>query len=114
MSQVNQAVSDLDSRLDGFVDAVSRGDVVSMRTQVASALKDVDTLTSLEAPDEVADVKAKYDEGCTALKEALNSYVDLYTSGAEVTQEALADIQARYDAGVAALTEADKLASEKE
>lgn len=39
MTQVNQKMDDLDSRLSDFVDAVSRGDVVTMRTQADNAFQ---------------------------------------------------------------------------
>ena len=113
MSQVNSIMSELGDDLDGFTDAVSREDMVSIKTQCDKALKQLDELDKLEATDDLKDVKEKYDAAVDSLKAALSQYVDLYTSGSEVTQEALTDIQAQYDAGVTALSEADKLAASK-
>ena len=79
MTQVNQKMDDLDSRLSDFVDAVSRGDVVTMRTQADNAFKVLDDLSSLEAPEPLKDVAAGYVDGANSLKDALNSYIQLYT-----------------------------------
>ena len=50
MTQVNQTMDDLKSRLESFTDAVSRGDVVGMRTQADSAFKAIDDLNNLNVP----------------------------------------------------------------
>mgnify|MGYP006896730393 CR=1 FL=1 len=41
----------LKSRLESFTDAVSRGDVVGMRTQADNAFKAIDDLNNLNVPD---------------------------------------------------------------
>ena len=51
MTQVNQTMETLQTRLSGFSDAVSRGDVITMRTQADNAFKALDELDSQEAPD---------------------------------------------------------------
>ncbi len=120
MAAVNQGMDDLAAKLESFNDAVARGDVVTMRTQVEKAFKELDDLESIEAPEVLADVKAGYAEGCAMLEEALGSYVDLYTqleSGALAADSieyanALAEIQASYDAGIAKLEETDQKALE--
>ena len=53
MMQVNQTMEDLQSRLDGFTDAVSRGDLVGMRTQADNAYKALDELGKLNVPDDL-------------------------------------------------------------
>ena len=50
MTQVNQTMDDLKSRLESFTDAVSRGDVVGMRTQADNAFKAIDDLNNLTSP----------------------------------------------------------------
>lgn len=122
MAQVNQAMADLSDKLEGFTDAVVRGDVVTMRTQVDSALKVIDQLEQMEAPEVLADVKAGYVEGCNSLRSALNSYVDLYTEMASATDAQpfdfssyatrLKEIQKAYDEGIAKLQETDAKAAQ--
>ena len=118
MSQVNQLMDELGDRLDSFVDAVSRGDVVNMRSQADEAYKTLDKLAAIEAPEALADVQEKYVSGTTKLREALDAYIVLYSSVA--SQEGidqgeydsqLAEIQALYDEGVALLEEADETAA---
>ena len=120
MSQVNEIMVGLDEGLDSFVDAVSRGDIVNMKTQADAAFKSLDKLSGLEAPEALSDVQASYVDGCNKLKDALNQYIDLY-SGAAKSQDSfdwasyekkIADIQALYDSGVEALEKGDKAAAE--
>lgn len=118
MAAVNQSMDDLAAKLSSFEDAVARGDVVTMRTQVEKAFKEIDDLEAIEAPEVLADVKAGYVEGCTLLETALSDYVDLYTQldGGAIAPDsaeyadALAAIQAAYDAGIDKLEETDKAA----
>lgn len=122
MAQVNQKMDALADKLDSFSEAVSRNDVVSMRTQADQAFKLIDEVSAVEAPEVLADVKAGYVDGCASLGEALSDYVDLYTeveaaeSGASFDrsayEERLASIQKVYDEGLAKLEEADAKASE--
>ncbi|MBR5258985.1 MAG: hypothetical protein IKV48_00625 [Eggerthellaceae bacterium] len=118
MAALNQGMDELANKLDSFNDAVTRNDVVSMRTQAEKAFKQIDKIEAIEAPEALADVKEGYIEGCLMLESALGQYIDLYTqldSGAvtadsEEYANALADIQANYDSGIAKLEETDKLA----
>lgn len=118
MSQVNQTMEELDSNLDGFVDAVSRGDVVNMRSQAENAYKTLDKLKDIEVPDSMTDIQAGYTEGTEKLREALDGYITLYTDASSSsfdwsTYDArIADIQELYDAGVEALETADKTAAD--
>lgn len=118
MASLNQGMDELAAKLDSFNDAVTRDDVVSMRTQAEKAFKEIDKIEALEAPEALVDVKEGYVEGCLMLESALGQYIDLYTqleSGAvtadsEEYANALADIQANYDAGIAKLEQTDQLA----
>ena len=122
MAQVNQTMDDLSDKLEGFTDAVVRGDVVTMRTQADNALKVLDELEALEAPEVLADVKAGYVDGCTSLREALKAYVDLYTEIDSASDAQpfdfsnygtrLKEIQKAYDEGIAKLQETDAKAAE--
>ena len=121
MTQGTQKMDDLDSRLSDFVDAVSRGDVVTMRTQADNAFKVLDDLSSLEAPEPLKDVAADYVDGANSLKDALNSYIQLYT---EIDGETASDwstydsrlqaIQDAYNAGIDKLKAADEAAAGKD
>lgn len=115
MSQVNQSMSALNEKLDAFVDAVSRGDAVGMKTQADRALAEIASLEAIEAPEGLADVSDSYKAGCAKMKDALLGYVGLLTGSdaASINAEALAPIQASYDEGVAALKDADQKAAEK-
>ena len=124
MSQVNQAMDELQSRLASFSDAVSRDDVVGMRTQADNAFKALDDLDSLEAPDALKDIQKDYVDGTNSLRDALNGYIDLYTEIESATEEQpfdwstydqrIADIQAKYDAGIDKLKKGDEVAASKE
>ena len=50
MAQVNQAVEELNERLQSFNDAVSRQDPITMRTQADNAFSTLDKLAAIEAP----------------------------------------------------------------
>lgn len=122
MTQVNQTMETLKDRLASFSDAVSRGDVVNMRTQADNAFKALDSLSSQDAPDSLRDIKQQYVDGCADLETALSDYVTLYAEidSATDTQpfdwfsydERLAAIQSSYDSGIAKLEAGDKAAAD--
>lgn len=123
MTQVNQVMDDLQGKLDSFTDAVSRGDVVGMRTQADNAVKSIDELNKLEVPDELKDIQQDYVDGTGRLKDALNGYVDLYTEIDSATDDQpfdystydqrIGDIQKQYDDGINKLKDGDSKAAEK-
>ena len=122
MTQVNQTMETLKDRLTSFSDAVSRGDVVTMRTQADNAFKALDSLSSQDAPDALKDVKQQYVDGCASLESALNDYVMLYSEIDSATDEQpfdwstydqrIAAIQSSYDSGIAKLEAGDKTAAD--
>ena len=120
MSQVNETMVELDAGLDSFVDAVSRGDIVNMRTQADDAYKMLDKLEGIEAPEALADVHKSYVDGTAKLRQALDGYIALYTEAAQSNSnfdwdtyaDRIKEVQTLYDEGVAALEEGDKKASE--
>ena len=124
LSQVNQVMDDLETSLASFTDAVSRNDVVGMQTQAENALSKLDSLDSIEAPEELSEVQQSYQDGTAQLREALSSYVALYTEISSATESQpfdwstsdarLAEIQESYDAGIDALEAGDKAAAEVE
>ncbi|MDO4183532.1 MAG: hypothetical protein Q4E12_08030 [Coriobacteriia bacterium] len=114
MSQVNQTMETLNEKLDLFVDAVSRGDAIGMKTQVDRAMESLTALENLEAPEALKEVQDSYKSGCENLKLALKDYVNLVTTTEDFTAidaAALETIQSEYDAGVKALKEADEKAA---
>ena len=119
MSQVNEVMVELDEGLDSFVDAVSRDDVVNMRTQADNAYQALSRLSDIEAPEALSDVQEKYVEGANKLKEALDAYIVLYSEFSAGTadqssyDERIASIQALYDEGVKLLEEGDSAAAGK-
>lgn len=122
MTQVNQTMETLKDRLTSFSDAVSRGDVVTMRTQADNAFKALDALSSQDAPDALKDVKQQYVDGCASLEAALSDYVTLYAEIDSATDEQpfdwsmydqrIAAIQSSYDEGIAKLEAGDKTAAD--
>lgn len=120
MSDVNAIMEELSQRLDSFNDAVSRGDVITMRTQADDAFKVLDNLESLEAPEVLQDVKQGYVDGSKQLKDALNAYIALYTDLAanpsavstDAYKERLASIQDTYDQAVEKLKSTDEAATQ--
>ena len=120
MSQVNETMAELDEGLDSFVAAVSRNDLVNMRSQAENAYQALEKLGDIEAPEAYEDVQKHYVDGTGKLREALDDYIALYTdmNGASFDQSTydkrIADIQKLYDDGVSDLEEGDKAASEIE
>lgn len=118
MTKVNQAMEELNSRLGDFDDAVARGDVVTMRTQADNAFVAIDTLAAIDTPDAMKNLQGSYVDGCTALKDALNAYIDLYTEIDSATEEHPFDygtyderikaVQDKYNDGINKLKAADE------
>lgn len=117
MSQVNEIVLETNGDLDAFVDAVSGGDLVNIKTTANNALKTLSKLSSLEAPDALKDIQEDYKSGSEKLSDALNQYVDLYSTAVSsggattISADALAQIQSLYDEGVADLKAGDEAAA---
>ncbi|WP_302397558.1 hypothetical protein [Eggerthella sinensis] len=122
MTQVNQSMDDLKTRLESFTDAVSRGDVVGMRTQADNAFKAIDDLNNIDVPDALKDIQAEYVGGSNDLKDALNSYIELYTEIDSATEDQpfdystydqrIQDIKKQYDEGIGKLQSGDNKATE--
>lgn len=122
MTQVNQTMETLQTRLASFTDAVSRGDVVNMRTQADNAFKALDDLSGQDAPEALQSVKQQYVNGCSDLRSALDDYVALYTEIDSATDaqpfdwstydERIAEIQGEYDSGIQKLQAGDQAAAD--
>lgn len=122
MSDLNQNVQELSERLEDFVDAVGHGDVVTMQSQADNAFKVITTIESLQAPDDLEELKEGYTQACEKLRDALNEYITLY---AEITGEAggnsfndaayaerINSIQQKYNEAIAQLESTDNTATE--
>ena len=124
MTQVNQIMDELSDKLQDFDDAVSRNDLVSMRTQAEDALSTLDALSSIEAPEALTDINTDYQQGADALRQALNDYVALYTEIDSATSgqpfdystldSRLEQIQTLYNQGIDSLQAGDTKATEME
>ena len=87
-----------------------------MRTQADNAYKILDKLSSIEAPEDLKDVRDSYVSGTEKLKEALDGYISLYADLSKnessfdksAYDTRIAEIQALYDEGVAALQKGDE------
>lgn len=118
MTKVNQTMEDLNGRLGDFDDAVARGDVVTMRTQADNAFTAIDALSAIDTPDAMKSLQSGYVDGCNALKDALNAYIDLYTEIESATEEHPFDygsyderikaVQDKYNDGINKLKAADE------
>ena len=93
MTKVNQAVEELNTRLGEFDEAVAQESVVNMRNKANSAF------------EAIKDLQTNYVDGCNKLKDALNSYIDLYTEISSATEEAPFDFSA-YDGRVKEIQDA--------
>lgn len=121
MSEVNQSMETLESRLASFTEAVSRQDIVTMRSQADNAYKALDDLAAIEAPSKFSDVQNSYVSGTNDLKTALNDYITLYSDIENATDESpfdwtsyesrLTGIQDQYNKGVEELQNADNTLS---
>ena len=123
MTQVNLIMGDLQTGLDSFNEAVSRDDLLRLKTQASNAFKAIDDLSAIEPPEVTKDIQASYVDGCNDLKDALNLYIDLFTEIENATEAdpfdystydaRLKEIQDTYDSGIAHLEEGDKKATDK-
>lgn len=105
MTKVNQAVEELNTRLGEFDEAVAQESVVNMRNKANSAFEAIDALAAIDTPDAMKDLQTNYVDGCNKLKDALNSYIDLYTEISSATEEAPFDFSA-YDGRVKEIQDA--------
>ena len=82
----------------------------------------MDDLNNLNVPDALKDIQKEYVDGTADLKDALNSYIDLYTEIDSATEEQpfdystydqrIQDIKSKYDEGIGKLQSGDNKASE--
>lgn len=122
MAEVNRSVDILKGDLQTFSEAVESQDISGMRAKAEIAFSDIDDLSNIEAPEELADLKTKYVEGAQDLKTALDEYLALYIEIEDATKanpfdfssygDKLTAIQNTYNNGLTKLEEADQQATE--
>lgn len=121
MASVNSASEELRDKLAEFAQAVATGDTFAMQTTSDEARAVIDKMNELEAPEELSEVKAGYEQATASLEAALADYTALYNelvdaqAGAPFDYGAYAgrieQIQKQYDDGLNALEEADEKAA---
>ncbi len=82
----------------------------------------INRISEIEAPEELGELKQKYVDGANQLKDAMSSYIDLYTEIDTATtrdpfdydtyNDRISQIQAAYDAGIQTIKDADQSATE--
>lgn len=122
MSELNQNVGELSTKLDAFTEAAARGDVVTMQSQADNAFKVITDIESLQAPDDLEELKTGYTEACGKLRSALNDYIALYSEITASTggnsfdfatyNERINAIQQQYNDAIAQLESTDNTATE--
>lgn len=122
MTSVAKSSKQLSASLQEFAAAVSDNDVSAVQAKADAAYDALAQLEALEAPDELNEVKGKYDEASQSLKDAMKDYVALYLEIENAPEGSPYDfsnyaaqiesIQKAYDNGLNLLEEADKMASE--
>ena len=75
------------------------------RTYMTKVNQAIDALAAIDTPDAMKDLQTNYVDGCNKLKDALNSYIDLYTEISSATEEAPFDFSA-YDGRVKEIQDA--------
>lgn len=121
MVSMAKSSTQLSERLSDFAAAVAENDVSAVQAKADAAYEVIDQMDGLEAPDELKEVKDKYNEATKSLKDALKDYTALYLEiqnapeGAPRDDAAYAQrieaVQKEYDQGLNHLEEADEMAS---
>ncbi len=122
MSQVNQIAESLKVRMESFSDAVSRNDLVGMKTQADNAFKVIDELNNITPPDNLKDIQGEYSAGCNDLRDSLNGYISLYSDIESASAAApfdyasyasrLDQCQQKYNSGIDHLKNGDQKATQ--
>lgn len=120
MVKLNQAAESLHENLDAFAAAVSTGDLTTLQSKSDSAFQAMDDLKELKTPDELSQIRAKYEEAVDALHSSLNDYIAVYIEIENEPDLARVDmakyaerftnIQMAYDNGINLLEQADTAA----
>lgn len=121
MVSLNQNASILSEKLADFATAVEAGDVSAMQAKADAAFAVLDDMANLEAPEELSELRDKYNNAANSLRMALEDYLKLYLEienspdgNANYSDYAvrIESVQKEYDEGLNLLEEADKMAAE--
>ncbi len=118
MSQANNIAMQLDEDLEPFTEAVANSDIVSMQQAASKVYQDVEDFKALSAPDALKDIHQEYSAGCDDLKEALETYVEVYQKAddegadSDALNSQIAEAQESYESGIEHLQNADKKVTE--
>lgn len=113
MATLNQQVTDIQTDLVAFQDAVAKQDAVTMKAQLSSVDKLIDSVKNTDCSSTLQPAKDAYVDALCSLDDALESYVTLYTDVANGTidsatyNERLSSVQSAYDAAMDKLKSAD-------
>lgn len=120
MVKLNQAADTLHENLDAFAVAVSSGDITTLQSKSNNAFQAMDELKELKTPNELAEIRSKYEEAVDALRSALNDYIAMYIEienspdmskiDLQKYSERFTNIQKEYDNGINLLEQADTAA----
>lgn len=115
MALLNTKTGELKDVLTQFQTAVAAGDAVGMKAAASDASKIVESISTTEATESLAEVKDAYVAGLTDINTVMNDYADLYTQVSNGTVDKatfdrkVKTVQASYDQAVEKLTAADDL-----
>lgn len=122
MTSVAKTSTQLSSALSEFAAAISENDLSAIQPKADAAYEVLAQMEALEAPDDLKEVKGKYDEATQSLKDSLKDYVALYLEIQNTPEGNTFDftnyasqieaIQKSYDNGLNLLEEADNMATE--
>ena len=122
MVKLNQAADSLHESMDGFAAAVSAGDITTLQSKSDAAFQAMEELQEYKTPEELTDVRNKYEEAITTLHNALNEYIVVYTEiqnekdqskiNIQKYAQRFENIQKAYDNGMNLLEQADAAAKE--
>ena len=119
MSQVNSYMDDFGKNMETFSEAVAKNDIVAIKMASEKAFKIQDQINSIDAPDDLSDVKQKYCDGIKKVEEALSDYIKLYSDSTTPSfdqttyNERIEAIQKKYNEGADLLKEGDETAASK-
>ncbi len=119
MSQVNSYMDEFSKNMESFSEAVAKNDIVAIKMASEKAFKIFDEVNSIDAPDDLSDVKQKYCDGIKKVEEALSDYIKLFSDSSApgfenaTYNERIDAIQKKYNEGADLLKQGDETAASK-
>lgn len=122
MSNVNRISSEAAEELAAFSDAVSAGDLASMRIAAEDASKALSKISALTPTEDLKPVHEEYTSGVSDLSRALEDYIALFASvkngedgagdDSQAAASGLEEVQKTYQSGIDHLSKADSMVAE--